>query len=96
MQINPELTKKCESCLPNIRLESYPRFLSVLYLLAGGRVGRRKTCANSIQIYTLIESLGGVGAGSRCEGSDLISLLFWVPARYADISSSFPRAHWPL
>lgn len=72
MQTNPDLTRKCESCfLPNIRLESYPDSgLACTFLLGGGRVGvgRRKTCANSIQIYTLIESLGGVGAGLRCEG----------------------------
>lgn len=67
MQIKPDLTRKCESCLPNFRLESYHLWPG-LYLLAGGRVGRRKTCANSVQIYTLIESLGGVGAGPRCEG----------------------------
>lgn len=94
--MNSDLARKCESCLPDIGLESYPRFLPGLCLLAGGRVGRRKSSANSAQIYTLIESLGGVGAGPRCEGSDLISLLFWVLARYADVSSSFPRAHWPL
>lgn len=41
MQINPDLTRKCESCLPNIRLESYPRLWPGLYLLAGGE-GRQK------------------------------------------------------